>query len=109
MDNRKPEEIPCPECNSKDWLIPKKNSYLIDAALIAISLNTFNIINSAFSGHSIKGTSSATFSGIRVYECKNCKYNKFYSSEDTVDDINNAIEELEKITSLTFKKISKKS
>ncbi len=103
LENRKPEEIPCPECNTINWDTEKKLYYLIDANLVALIISVIPIINKHLLNDAIFAEINYSLMGSRIYRCKNCEYLKFYSADDLSDmDLKKTIKEFERYFDVKF-------
>ncbi len=94
MSDKKPEEFNCPECNALNWIIPTKNYFLIDSNLCILLYAIFPILKSVFNGKSVSTRINGSMEGVRIYECNNCGYEKFYKGEKITEDLKKQADEL---------------
>lgn len=107
-ERKKPEEILCPECNSKNWEINGTLYYLINTNLLALLVSIFPLLNEYLLRKPLHGEIDTSVVGLRLYECKNCAFVKFYSDDNNVvDDLNKGLEKIAKDHNIKLTKYSK--
>lgn len=107
MSNKKPEEFTCPECGELDWILPKKNYFLIESSLCVLLYSIFPILKNVFNGKSVNTTFSGSMTGVHIYECNNCGYQKFYKGKNTTEDLKKKADELHEKTGADIPSFSK--